>query len=110
MGTPGNKSQEAHNWGLEVCQASSIHGMPYAARRDLHWSERLFWLAMVVVATYYAVDTCLAQWQRFRNNPIVYEYEYLSGLRNFTFLGLTLCTNYETPEQVDMLTKMLVYD
>lgn len=109
MESPGKKSKEAHDWELELCQESSIHGMPYVARRDLHWTERLFWLAMVMVAAYYAADTCLAQWQRFRNNPIVYEYEYLSGLRNFTFLGLTLCTTYEAPEQVDMLIKMLVH-
>ncbi|XP_043067001.1 pickpocket protein 28 [Drosophila bipectinata] len=107
MESPSKKTKEAHDWEAEVCQESSIHGMPYVARKDLHWSERIFWLAVVVTSAYYAIDTCLAQWQRFRNNPIVYEYEYLSGLRNFTFLGLTLCTNYEDAEQVDMLIKII---
>ncbi|XP_017050263.1 uncharacterized protein LOC108094280 [Drosophila ficusphila] len=91
----------APNWFAEFCQESSIHGLPYVARRDLHWMERLFWLMMVVVSAYFAIGSCLAQWERFRDNPIVYEYEYLFALRNFPFLGVTLCTNYETQKEVD---------
>ncbi|XP_052841792.1 sodium channel protein Nach [Drosophila gunungcola] len=93
----------SHDWSAEACEESSIHGMPYVARRDLHWTERVFWLIMVVASAYYAISSCLNQWERFRDNPIVYEYEYLFALRNFTFLGVTLCTNYETDEQVDQI-------
>lgn len=95
--------EDSHDWFAELCQESSIHGNPYVARRDLHWTERLFWIAMVVASAYYAISSCIAQWDRFREHPIVYEYEYLFALRNFTFLGLTLCTNYETDEQVGKL-------
>ncbi|XP_016978723.1 sodium channel protein Nach [Drosophila rhopaloa] len=105
------KSQESqpihphssHDWSAEACEESSIHGMPYVARRDLHWTERVFWVIMVVASAYYAISSCLNQWERFRDNPIVYEYEYLFALRNFTFLGVTLCTNYESDEQVDQI-------
>ncbi|KAH8308491.1 hypothetical protein KR018_005901 [Drosophila ironensis] len=105
MKSQRQKQEKSIDWGAELCQESSIHSMPYVCRRDLHWSERIFWLAMILASGYYAINTCLAQWGRFRDNPIVYEYEYLSALRNFSFLGLTLCTHYETQEQVDLLIK-----
>ncbi|EDW31435.1 GL11130 [Drosophila persimilis] len=95
----------AHDWWAEFCQDSAVHGMPYLARRDLHWVERLFWLAMILASAYYAISSCYSQWERFRNNPIVYEYEYLFALRNFTFIGLTFCTTYETEEQVAKLIR-----
>ncbi|XP_017050268.1 uncharacterized protein LOC108094286 [Drosophila ficusphila] len=101
MKPQSSKPNSAPSWFAEFCQESSIHGLPYVARRDLHWMERLFWLMMVVVSAYFAIGSCLAQWERFRDNPIVYEYEYLFALRNFPFLGVTLCTNYETQKEVD---------
>ncbi|XP_016958273.1 uncharacterized protein LOC108030097 [Drosophila biarmipes] len=94
-----------HDWAAELSQESSIHGVPYVARRDLHWTERLFWTAIVLASAYYAINSCLAQWDRFRENPIVYEYEYLFALRNFTFLGVTLCTTYADKESVDEVIK-----
>ncbi|XP_064547837.1 sodium channel protein Nach [Drosophila montana] len=89
---------EEHDWWMELCRESAIHGMPYLARKDLHWIERVFWLAMIVAAAYYAIGSCLSQWQRFRDNPIVYEYEYLFALRSFPFMGVTLCTQFVTME------------
>ncbi|XP_016940277.3 amiloride-sensitive sodium channel subunit gamma-like [Drosophila suzukii] len=92
-----------HNWTAELAQESSIHGVPYMARRDLHWTERLFWMAIVLASAYYAINSCLAQWDRFRENPIVYEYEYLFALRNFTFLGVTLCTSFADEKSMEQV-------
>ncbi|XP_034654648.1 pickpocket protein 11 [Drosophila subobscura] len=100
-----SKKESKHDWCAEFCDASAVHGMPYLARRDLHWVERLFWLLMVLASAYYAISSCYSQWERFRNNPIVYEYEYLFALRNFTFIGLTFCTKYETEQQVAKLIR-----
>ncbi|XP_017031054.1 pickpocket protein 28 [Drosophila kikkawai] len=100
-----SEPENSHDWCAELAEESSIHGNPYVTRRDLHWTERLFWFSMVLISAYYAINSCIAQWDRFRKHPIVYEYEYLFALRNFTFLGLTLCTNYETDETVNKLIK-----
>ncbi|XP_017959633.2 sodium channel protein Nach [Drosophila navojoa] len=88
------KEAEAMDFWREVCKESAIHGMPYLARKDLHFLERIFWLAIIIASTYYAVNSCLSQWLRYQNNPIIYEYEYLFALRSFPILGITLCTQY----------------
>lgn len=85
---------EPIDWWKKVCKESAIHGMPYLARKDLHFLERIFWLATIIAAAYYAINSCLSQWLRYQNNPIIYEYEYLFALRSFPFLGITLCTQY----------------
>ncbi|XP_070069706.1 sodium channel protein Nach [Drosophila takahashii] len=90
-----------HDWCAELSQESSIHGVPYVSRRDLHWTERLFWMTIVLASAYYAISSCLAQWDRFRDNPIVYEYEYLFSLRKFPFLGVTLCTSFQDEASVN---------
>ncbi|XP_017078185.1 uncharacterized protein LOC108112606 [Drosophila eugracilis] len=98
------KEQDATvDWAAELCQESAIHGMPYVSRRDLHWTERLFWVAIILASAYYAISSCLSQWNRFRDNPIVYQYEYLFGLRKFSLLGITLCTSYEDQEHVNQV-------
>lgn len=92
---------ETIDWWKEVCKDSAIHGMPYLARKDLHFLERLFWLAMILATTYYAINSCLSQWQRYKDSPIIYEYEYLFALRSFPFLGTTFCSQYnELPAEI----------
>ncbi|XP_017866049.1 PREDICTED: uncharacterized protein LOC108615788 [Drosophila arizonae] len=88
------EQDEAIDWWMEVCKESAIHGMPYLARKDLHSLERIFWLAMIIASTYYAVNSCIAQWQRYKDNPIIYEYEYMFALRSFPYAGATVCTHY----------------
>jgi len=102
------QAENFHDWTAELGQESSIHGVPYMARRDLHWTERLFWMAIVLASAYYAINSCLAQWDRFRENPIVYEYEYLFALRNFTFLGLTLCTSFSDEKSMEQVINQWV--
>jgi len=41
-------------------------------------------------------------------NPIVYEYEYLFALRNFTFLGLTLCTSFSDEKSMEQVINQWV--
>ncbi|XP_017078184.1 uncharacterized protein LOC108112605 [Drosophila eugracilis] len=91
------------DWAAELCQESAIHGMPYVSRRDLHWTERLFWVSIVLLSAYYAISSCLSQWNRFRDNPIVFQYEYLFGLRKLPAVGVTLCTTYEDQEHVNQV-------
>ncbi|XP_060658058.1 acid-sensing ion channel 4 [Drosophila nasuta] len=95
-----------HDWWAEFCKESSVHGMPYLARRDLHWTERIFWLLTIVAATYYAISSCFLQWKRFRDNPLVYEYEYIYMLRNFSLPGITICTLFPRLTNADKL----IYD
>ncbi|EDW02486.1 GH22016 [Drosophila grimshawi] len=97
------KRSEDLNWLEEVCKESSVHGMPYVARRDLHGLERIFWLAMVIGAAYYAGSTCYSQWERYRNHPIVYVYEYLFALRSFSLVGVTVCTRFIQLNKTDKL-------
>ncbi|KAM8712982.1 hypothetical protein ACLKA7_013324 [Drosophila subpalustris] len=94
---------EVHDWWSEFCKESAIHGMPYLARKDLHWTERLFWVAAIVAATYYAIRSCYSQWERYRDNPLVYEYEYIYMLRNFSLPGITLCTLFPKLDHADDL-------
>ncbi|EDX05942.1 GD10437 [Drosophila simulans] len=93
MESKGSRPKQP-DWLAEVCQESSIHGMPYIARKDLHWTERILWALIILGSAYYAISSCLNQWYRFRDNPLVYEYEYLFGLRIFPFVGITLCPTY----------------
>ncbi|XP_033156185.1 sodium channel protein Nach [Drosophila mauritiana] len=93
MESKGSRPKQP-DWFAEVCQESSIHGMPYIARKDLHWTERILWASIILGSAYYAISSCLNQWYRFRDNPLVYEYEYLFGLRIFPFVGITLCPTY----------------
>ncbi|KAL7735957.1 hypothetical protein ACLKA6_002390 [Drosophila palustris] len=94
---------EVHDWWSEFCKESAIHGMPYLARKDPHWTERLFWVAAIVAATYYAIRSCYSQWERYRDNPLVYEYEYIYMLRNFSLPGITLCTLFPKLDHADDL-------
>lgn len=97
------KQQQAEtiDWWMEVCKESAIHGMPYLARKDLHFLERIFWLATIIAAAYYAINSCIAQWQRYKDNPIIYEYEYMFALRSFPYAGTTICTHYiELPTHI----------
>ncbi|XP_075165256.1 pickpocket 25 [Haematobia irritans] len=73
---------------------SSIHGLPYLVRGNLHWMERLFWGLIIIFATYTSIDICLNQWKRFRDNPIVYAMELAWGKSNFPYVGVTLCSDY----------------
>ncbi|EDV59760.1 sodium channel protein Nach [Drosophila erecta] len=99
-----NRSQSKQpDWLAELCQESSIHGMPYIVRRNLHWTERLFWSFIILGSAYYAISSCLSQWYRFRDNPLVYEYEYLFGLRNFPHVGITICPSYYDEEEIPRL-------
>ncbi|ALC41546.1 ppk25 [Drosophila busckii] len=100
---PIANGEQSEDWWAEFCKASAIHGMPYLARKDLHWIERIFWFAFIIAAAYYAINSCLDQWGRFRNKPIVYEYEYLFGLRYFPFMGITFCTQFVKVEAADEL-------
>lgn len=99
---PKEKKEEP-DWWAEFCKESAVHGMPYLVRKDLHWSERLFWVSMIVAATYYAMNSCYLQWDRYRNNPIVYEYEYLYGLRNVSMPAFTICYQFPSVNQTDDL-------
>ncbi|EDW74133.2 uncharacterized protein Dwil_GK21769 [Drosophila willistoni] len=100
-----NEENTTVDWWSEFAKESAVHGMPYLARKDFHWIERIFWLAMIIAAAYYAISSCYSQWERYRDNPIVYEYEYLYALKNFTFIGVTFCTHYESEDQVSEVIK-----
>ncbi|KAM7343889.1 pickpocket 25 [Cochliomyia hominivorax] len=80
---------------------SSIHGFPYLVKRELHWSEKIFWAAVIISATYFSLDICLNQWKRFRDNPIVYAMELAWGKSNFPFVGITLCSESTDQEDLD---------
>ncbi|XP_036332043.1 uncharacterized protein LOC118743462 [Rhagoletis pomonella] len=73
---------------------TGIHGLPYLTRKDLHWAERLFWLGIVIAATYYSIYICLDQMKRFRENPIVFAAELTWDKRNFLYAGITMCSDF----------------
>lgn len=80
---------------------SSIHGFPYLVRRELHWLEKVFWAIVIILAAYSSIDICLNQWKRFRDSPIVYAMELAWGKSNFPFVGITLCTESCSPEEIN---------
>lgn len=100
------KANEEPDWWAEFCKESAVHGMPYLVRKDLHWSERIFWVSMIIAATYYAINSCYLQWDRYRHNPILYEYEYLYGLRNISMPAFTICHQFAAVN----LTDDLIYE
>ncbi|CAD7014290.1 unnamed protein product [Ceratitis capitata] len=69
---------------------TGIHGLPYLIRKDLHWTERLFWLGIVISATYYSIFICLDQMKRFRENPIVFAAE-LTWDKRISFMQASQC-------------------
>lgn len=73
---------------------SSIHGVQYINKNELHWTERVLWLAVIVSATAYTGVICFQQWNRFRTNPIVYAVEINSNTREIPFVAITMCSNY----------------
>lgn len=73
---------------------SSIHGVKYINKRELHWAERCLWGLVVVSATVYTGFICRDQWRRFASNPIVYAVEINSNTREIPFVAITMCSNF----------------
>lgn len=86
-----------------LLEESSIHGFPYLVRRDLHWTEKLFWTLAIVMAAYFSIFTCLVQWKRFQDNPIIYTMDLTWGKSEFPFAGITICSNYTDDEVIQSI-------
>ncbi|XP_039956785.1 sodium channel protein Nach [Bactrocera tryoni] len=73
---------------------TGIHGLPYLMRKDLHWTERLFWLGIIIAATYYSIFLSLEQWKHFQENPLVFAAELTWDKKNFLYPGITMCSDF----------------
>ncbi|XP_028897691.2 uncharacterized protein LOC114804260 [Zeugodacus cucurbitae] len=84
---------------------TGIHGLPYLMRKDLHWTERLFWLGIIASATYYSTHMALDQFARFRENPLVFAAELTWDKKNFLYPGITMCSDFRNELMAEEIIK-----
>lgn len=77
-----------------ICEESSIHGLPYVIEPKFHWFERIFWIFFISLATYFSFALCLNQWERFRDKPIIFTVEKNFEGVQFPYPGMTMCSNF----------------
>ncbi|KAI4454863.1 amiloride-sensitive sodium channel-related [Holotrichia oblita] len=70
---------------------TSFHGFRFLAERDLHWTEKIFWLVCCAASWYGSTLLILASWDDFQHNAIsfVAETDYLDW--NTTFPSVVIC-------------------
>ncbi|KAK9746740.1 Amiloride-sensitive sodium channel [Popillia japonica] len=70
---------------------TSFHGFRYIAERNLHWTEKIFWLVCCIASWYGSTLLILASWDDFQHNAIsfVAETNYLDW--NTTFPSVAVC-------------------
>ena len=91
---------------MKSCLAElSVHGVAYTIQTKFNIFERIFWCLVVIASAFLSFGICLDQWDRFRNNPIVYTVEKNVHHLKFPFAGYTLCSNYVDPEMNQQIIK-----
>ncbi|XP_037941351.1 sodium channel protein Nach-like, partial [Teleopsis dalmanni] len=75
----------------EYCENCTIAGLGYIANRNLHFTERIFWLTCLILSSwgaYYLINDFKLE---FENKPVSIVYESLSPMRHFHFPSLCVC-------------------
>ncbi|CAH1404772.1 unnamed protein product [Nezara viridula] len=89
---------EGDNWKSKAAyyindfgEGTTLHGIRYIINKKFHPSERLFWLAIVVLATYGATALIYNSWYRYSSNPTVISLEKDFRDWNLLFPAATVC-------------------
>lgn len=70
---------------------SSLHGVRYIFHPKLHHIERIFWLTLVIAASYAAYTIAAKQYERYVANPTVISLERDYREWNGTLPAITIC-------------------
>lgn len=88
---------------------ASLHGLKWAAERDRHWTERVFWIACIGLCWAGSVQLILASWDDFQHNAIsfVVDTSYLDW--DTRFPSLAVC-EYDNQRRIAEVTDRLYGD
>ncbi|PSN50549.1 hypothetical protein C0J52_03497 [Blattella germanica] len=86
------KSVIVRGFIFDYCENTTVHGMRYISERDRHWTERLLWTFLCIMAFSGTVYLSILIWDRYITSPTVSVIETTNfPISNVPFPSVTLC-------------------
>lgn len=73
---------------------STIHGVRYMGEKKRHWSERLWWLVVVIISVCFCSYLVNQTWLKWQNTPVIVTFsEESTPCFSIPFPTVTICTD-----------------
>jgi acid-sensing ion channel, other len=83
-----------NKWFLNFCDNTSVHGMKFIGKSELHWAERAIWSIFVVFAIFSIVYISLQLSQKFSNSPLSTVVEStIFPVAEIAYPAITICNS-----------------
>lgn len=83
-------------WELfsDYSEYSTIHGVRYIGEKKRHWSERLWWLIVVISSVILCSFLVSQTWLKWQNTPVIVTFsEQSTPVYEIPFPSVTICTD-----------------
>ncbi|KAG4078929.1 hypothetical protein HA402_010881 [Bradysia odoriphaga] len=85
----------------EYCDNSTIHGVRYITKQDIHLFERFWWIVMVSCSMIGCAITISQSYRKWDHNPVIVTFsEKMTHLKHLPFPAVTICPETKSRKSI----------